>query len=145
MACLAEILERKGDAVVCIPADGTVHEAVQRMVEYQVGSLLVMDGDEIAGIFTERDYLRRVALPELPSSTPVRKVMTTDLVIVSPDHSVLDAMAIMTRRRLRHVPVLEGERLRGMVSIGDLVQHMSAEQQVEIQYMREYISGAARY
>ena len=143
MARLAEILDRKGDSVVSIPATRTVYEAMQRMVEAGVGSILVMDAGHIAGIFTERDYLRRVALPQLSPQTPVGQVTTTELVIVSPRDSVLECMAVMTQRRIRHVPVLDGERLCGIVSIGDLVKHASAEQQVEIQYLREYISGGA--
>ena len=142
MARLAEILERKGELVVRIPADSTVHQAVQKMVQFAVGSLIVVDGGQIAGIFTERDYLRRVALPGLPSDTPIRKVLTRELVVVSPRDSVLECMAVMSQRRIRHVPVIDGERLCGLISIGDLVEHLSREQEVEIQYLREYIAGA---
>lgn len=142
MARLAEILDRKGDSVVCIPTSSTVYEAVQKMVQFGVGSILVMDVARIAGIFTERDYLRRVVLPGLPPQTPVGQVTTTELVIVGPGDSVLECMAVMTQRRIRHVPVLDGERLCGLVSIGDLVKHASAEQEVEIHYLREYIAGA---
>ena len=141
MARISAILERKGEMVVRISADGTVHEAVQAMVQSSVGSLIVMDGERIMGIFTERDFLRRVALPGLPQDTPLRQVTTTELIVVSPADSVLDCMAVMTQRRIRHLPVLDGERLCGMISIGDLVQHLSAEQEVEIQHMREYIAG----
>lgn len=142
MARLAEILERKGELVVRIPADSTVHQAVQKMVQFAVGSLIVVDGGQIAGIFTERDYLRRVALPGLPPETPIRKVLTRELVVVSPRDSVLECMAVMTQRRIRHVPVIDGEQLCGLISIGDLVEHLSREQEVEIQYLREYIAGA---
>lgn len=142
MARLAEILERKGELVVRIPADSTVHQAVQKMVQFAVGSLIVVDGGQIAGIFTERDYLRRVALPGLPPDTPIRKVLTRELVVVSPRDSVLECMAVMSQRRIRHVPVIDGERLCGLISIGDLVEHLSREQEVEIQYLREYIAGA---
>ena len=142
MARLAEILERKGELVVRIPADSTVHQAVQKMVQFAVGSLIVVDGGQIAGIFTERDYLRRVALPGLPPETPIRKVLTRELVVVSPRDSVLECMAVMSQRRIRHVPVIDGEQLCGLISIGDLVEHLSREQEVEIQYLREYIAGA---
>lgn len=142
MARIAELLERKGELVVRISADTTVHQAVQKMVQFAVGSLLVTDGGRIVGIFTERDYLRRVAVLGLPPETPVRKVLTDDLVVVSPRDTVLDCMAVMTQRRIRHVPVMEGERLCGMISIGDLVESVSREQQVEIQYLREYINGS---
>lgn len=142
MPRIAEILERKGELVVRIPADATVHQAVQKMVQFSVGSLLVTDGGRIVGIFTERDYLRRVALPGLPPETPVKQVLTDDLVVISPRDTVLECMAIMSQRRIRHIPVLDGDRLCGMISIGDLVQHVSREQEVEIQYLREYISGA---
>ena len=142
MARIAELLERKGELVVRISADTTVHQAVQKMVQFAVGSLLVTDGKRIAGIFTERDYLRRVAVLGLPPETPVRKVVTEELVVVSPRDSVLECMAVMTQRRIRHVPVMDGDRLCGMISIGDLVESVSREQQVEIQYLREYIAGA---
>lgn len=142
MARIAELLERKGELVVRISADTTVHQAVQKMVQFAVGSLLVTDGRRIAGIFTERDYLRRVAVLGLPPETPVRKVLTEELIVVSPRDSVLECMAVMTQRRIRHVPVMDGDRLCGMISIGDLVESVSREQQVEIQYLREYIAGA---
>ncbi len=141
MARLAEILDRKGVSVVRIASESTAHEAVQKMVEHGVGSVLVMEGERIVGIFTERDYLRRVALPGLAPSTPVGTLATTQLVVVSPHDSVLDCMAVMTQRRIRHVPVMEHGEVCGMVSIGDLVKHVSAEQQVEIQFLREYIAG----
>lgn len=142
MARIAELLERKGELVVRISADTTVHQAVQKMVQFAVGSLLVTDHGRIAGIFTERDYLRRVALQGLPPETPVRKVLTSELVVIGPQDSVLDCMAVMTQRRIRHVPVLDGDRLCGMISIGDLVESLSREQEVEIQYLREYINGS---
>jgi len=141
MARLAEIIDRKGEFVVRISADSTVYDALVRMVQFQVGSVLVMDDERIVGIFTERDYMRRVALPGLPPETPLADVASQELVIVGPNDTVLECMAVMTQRRIRHLPVLDGGRLCGLVSIGDLVQHASAEQQVEIQFLREYISG----
>ena len=141
MARVAEIIDRKGEFVVCVPAESTVQDALEKMVKFQVGSVLVMASEQIVGIFTERDYLRRVALPGLPPETPLSRVWSPELIIFSPQDTVLECMAVMTQRRIRHVPVLDGGRLCGLVSIGDLVQYASAEQQVEIQYLRQYISG----
>jgi CBS domain-containing protein len=142
MARLSDILTLKGHTVVTIAPEATVHEAVRRMVEHSVGSLLVVEDEHIVGIFTERDYLRRVALPGVPPTARVRDLMTTQLIVASPHDLVLDCMAIMSQRRIRHVPVLDNDRLLGMVSIGDLVQHVSREQEVEIQYLREFIGGS---
>ena len=142
MGRVADILARKGSQVHTIQRDATVFEALQAMVERNVGSLVVLDGDAIAGIFTERDYVRRVAHEgRTPQRTWVREVMTECLVCLDPDRSVQDCMAIMTQQRVRHLPVLVGGRLAGLVSIGDLVKHMSAEREVEVRYLTDYISG----
>ena len=139
---VSSILERKGHDVHRIAPDATVFDAIGKMVQHNAGSLLVMDGDRIVGILTERDYLRRVALEGRSSrTTPVREIMTLDIVYVSPRHSVEDCMAIMTERRIRHLPVLDEGRLVGIVSQGDLVKQLAADRQVEIDVLRDYIAG----
>ena len=144
MAAVAKILEEKGGGVIRIDGDATVLEAVQAMVEANVGALLVTGSDEndVQGIFTERDYLRRVAVQGLGErETPVRDVMTSPVVVITPETEVEEAMALMTDRRIRHVPVVEDETLVGMISIGDLVRKQSEQQSFQIRYLTEYISA----
>jgi CBS domain-containing protein len=138
---LAEILDDKGGEVFQIDADASVFEAVERMVEMNVGSLLVTEGGEITGIVTERDYLRRVALHELDGrETPVREVMSSPLIVVTPETTIDECMALMTNRRIRHLPVVNDGEVVGMVSIGDLVKYRSQQQTFEIQYLTQYIT-----
>jgi CBS domain-containing protein len=142
MSNVAEILEHKGRKVFSIEGDATVFDAVSAMVEANIGAILVTDDDGIAGIFTERDYLRRIAVEELAArETPVREVMTSPVIFVTPETSIEETMALMTDRRIRHTPVLDGDELVGMVSIGDLVQSQSRQQSFQIQYLTEYISA----
>jgi CBS domain-containing protein len=138
---LAEILEEKGSEVLEIDADASVLEAVGQMVANNVGSLLVTGGGEVAGIVTERDYLRRVTLEGRTEESPVREIMTSPLVVATLDTTVDECMALMTDRRIRHVPVVDGDEVVGMVSIGDLVKFKSKLQTFEIQFLNEYITA----
>jgi CBS domain-containing protein len=138
---LAEILEGKGGEVLAIDADASVFEAVERMVEKNVGSLLVTEGGEITGIVTERDYLRRVTLEGREErETPVREIMSSPLIVVTPETTIDECMALMTDRRIRHLPVVEEGEVVGLVSIGDLVKFQSRQQTFEIQYLTQYIT-----
>jgi CBS domain-containing protein len=144
MGDIGKILAEKGDHVVRIDGDATVFEAVSAMVEANVGAILVTgrDAAQIAGIFTERDYLRRIAVEDRTDrETHVRDVMSSPVIVVTPDTSVEEAMALMTDRRIRHAPVIDGDALVGMVSIGDLVRLQSQQQSFKIQYLTEYISA----
>ncbi len=142
MSRVADILGIKGAQVHAIDDDATVFDAVRRMVQYGIGALIVHGRDGIAGIFTERDHLRRVTLAGRdPRTTPVREVMTAELVIVEPHTTVADCMAMMTRERIRHLPVVRGGELVGLVSIGDLVKHVASEREVEIRHLTDYITG----
>ena len=144
MGDIGKILAEKGDHVVRIDGDATVFEAVSAMVEANVGAILVTGRDtaQIAGIFTERDYLRRIAIEDRTDrETHVRDVMSSPVIVVTPDTSVEEAMALMTDRRIRHAPVVDGDALVGMVSIGDLVRLQSQQQSFKIQYLTEYISA----
>jgi CBS domain-containing protein len=137
-----QILADKGQNVFSIDADASVHEAVERMVEANVGSLLVTDGGRIEGIVTERDYLRRVAIEGRPDAdTTVREIMTSPLIVVSPQTGIDECMALMTERRIRHLPVVEGGEVIGLVSIGDVVKFTSKQQTFQLQYLHEYISA----
>jgi CBS domain-containing protein len=142
MNVLAEILDEKGHDVLKIDADATVLEAVRRMVDANVGSLLVTAEGRVVGIVTERDYLRRAALAEQrDTETPVREIMTSPLVVATPDTPIDECMAIMTERRIRHVPVIDEGDVVGLVSIGDVVKFKSKQQSFEIQYLTEYITS----
>jgi CBS domain-containing protein len=142
MKRVSEILDEKGHAVLKIDAGASVFEAVQQMVEANVGALLVTNGEEIAGIVTERDYLRRVAVEGRDErKTPVREVMSSELVVVTPEASVDECMALMTNRRIRHLPVVDGGEVAGIVSIGDVVKFQSREQSFQIQFLQDYIGA----
>jgi CBS domain-containing protein len=140
---VAKVLEGKGSEVLTIDADATVFEAIKRMVGANVGALLVTEGGNVAGIVTERDYLRRVTLEgRTEEETLVREIMTSPLVYVTPETSVDECMAVMTERRIRHLPVFTEDRdLVGVVSIGDLVKFKSAEQDFRIRFLTEYIES----
>jgi CBS domain-containing protein len=138
---LAEILEEKGGHVLEIDGESSVFEAVQLMVENNVGSLLVTERGEVAGIVTERDYLRRVTLEGRTEEAPVREIMSAPLVVATLETTVDECMAMMTDRRIRHIPVVEGEQVVGLVSIGDLVKFKSKLQSFEIQFLNDYITA----
>jgi len=139
---LSEILDEKGNELLQIAADASVFEAVKRMVEANVGSLLVTEGGEITGIVTERDYLRRVTLEgRTDKETAVREIMSSPLIVVTPQTTIDECMALMTDRRIRHLPVVDGGEVVGVVSIGDLVKFKSKQQSFEIKYLTDYITA----
>ncbi|HZO96402.1 MAG TPA: CBS domain-containing protein [Gaiellaceae bacterium] len=142
MATVSDVLAEKGRDVLWIDAGAPVFEAVKRMVEANVGSLLVRERGRVVGIVTERDYLRRVALERRDEErTRVREVMTAALVVVTAETPIDECMALMTDRRIRHLPVVEEDEVVGLVSIGDVVKYTSQQQSFEIRYLTEYISG----
>ena len=143
MGHVSDILASKGRDVLSIDGSATVYDAIAKMVEGNVGALLVYDGGRLQGIVTERDYLRRVTLEGRDErTTPVREIMSTEVVYVGPDASIEECMAVMTERRIRHLPVLGDDRtVVGIVSIGDVVKFHSTEQEVQIRFLTEYISG----
>ena len=112
------------------------------MVEANIGALLVTDGEQVVGIFTERDYLRRIAVEGRRSrDTTIRDVMSSPVIVITPATTVEESMAVMSERRIRHAPVLDSGNLVGMISIGDLVKHQSKQQSFQIQYLTDYISA----
>ena len=142
MSRVSDILGDKGPSVLSIEASSSVFEAVEEMVDANVGSLLVTDGGDIVGIVTERDYLRRVTLEgRTDRDTAVGEIMTTPLVVVTPETDIDECMAIMTDRRIRHLPVVRDGDVVGVVSIGDLVKFKSRQQSFEIQYLTDYITA----
>ena len=140
---VSKILGQKTGELLKIDGGAPVIEAVKRMVDANVGSLLVTEDDDIVGIVTERDYLRRVALEGRDENeAAVSEIMSAPLVVVSPETTIEECMALMTERRIRHLPVVEDEEVVGLVSIGDLVKFTSKQQSFEIQYLTNYITTA---
>ncbi|MFW5973567.1 MAG: CBS domain-containing protein [Bacteroidota bacterium] len=142
MELVADILRHKGGRVVTISGDATVFQAIERMVAENVGSIIVLDDSQIEGVFTERDYLRRVALKGRTSKeTPIRDVMTTDVMYVDSSYTVKQCLAIMTQKKIRHLPVMDDGTLVGVVSIGDCVKELSAGAEANVRYLTEFITG----
>ena len=139
---IATLLERKGGALYTVPSSVTVAEAVQEMNRHRVGSVLVMDGAKLAGIFTERDVLTRIVAAQLdPRTTPVAKVMTADVITVLRTTTVQQVMEIFTEKRCRHLPVMDAGKLVGLISIGDVSRWMADSHRAEAESLRQYISG----
>ena len=144
MTIVAKLLAAKPDSTVytIAPAD-SVFQALKLMADKGIGALVVTEGETIVGIFTERDYARKIALMGRTSSvTQVRDVMTTAVLFVRPDQTSEQCMQLMSNHRLRHLPVVEGEKLVGMISIGDLVKDLISEQNFIIEQLEQYITGA---
>jgi CBS domain-containing protein len=141
MKTIKELLEFKGQGTVhTVEPEDTVFSAVTRMVEMNIGALLVTEGKEIKGIMSERDYLRFITVKgRTARDTPVREVMTRKVIYVTPDTELNEVMTIMTAERIRHVPVLNDGALMGIVSIGDVVKRISQDQEVHIRTLEEYI------
>ena len=139
---LSEILDAKGHDVLRVDAAASVLEAVERMVEANVGSLIVTNDGEDVGIVTERDYLRRVTLEgRTDNETPVREIVSSPLIIATPDTTIDACKALMTDRRIRHVPVVQDGKVVGIISIGDIVKFESDQQSFEIKYLTDYITA----
>ena len=142
MKSVSDILKNKGNDIWSVKPENTVYESLQLMADKGIGSLLVMDGEKLVGIVTERDYARKVILEGKSSkNSSVAEVMTTRVLCVSPERTVDECMALMTDKRARHLPVLDHKRVIGVVSIGDLVKALISEQQVLIDQLQHYISG----
>jgi CBS domain-containing protein len=142
MNLVSEILSSKGRDVWAVKPDDTIFDSLQLMAEKEIGALLVMDGDKLVGIVTERDYARKVILEGKSSrTTSVAEIMTRKVLCVAPQRTVEECMALMTDKRARHLPVVESKRVIGVLSIGDLVKAMLSEQQMLIDQLQHYISG----
>ena len=142
MKLVSDILNSKGHEIWAVKPDDTVFDSLQLMADKGIGALLVMNGDKLVGIVTERDYARKVILEGKSSKdTTVKEVMTTKVLCVSPERTVDECMALMTDKRARHLPVLDHKHVVGVVSIGDLVKAVISEQQILIDQLQHYISG----
>jgi len=142
MKLVQHLLDSKEEGIVTITREASVYDAIKLMADRTVGSLLVMDGENLKGIVTERDYARKVIIKGRSSeSTMVGEIMTTDLVTTTSAQSVNECMTLMSEKRIRHLPVMSGDEVVGMISIGDLVQAIISDQQEEIEQLENYISG----
>ncbi len=142
MKLVKHLLDAKGRHIISISPDSSVFEAIKVMADKNVGALVVMEDDKLAGIVSERDYARKVIVKGRSSkSTQVAEIMTADVATTSSDQTVDKCMAMMTEMRIRHLPVVEDDRVIAMISIGDLVQAIIADQKEEIEHLEHYISG----
>ena len=142
MASVRDLLDSKGTAIYSVGPGDPVLDAIRTMAERHVGALLVMKGSELLGIVSERDYARKVVLQRRSSSnTFVHEIMTGSVITVAPEHSVEDCMKMITEHRVRHLPVLAGDKLLGVISIGDLVNAIITEQAETIGHLHAYISA----
>ena len=142
MKLVKHLLDNKGGTIISIAEDASVLDAIKLMADHSIGSLLVMDGQVLKGIVTERDYARKVIIKGRASdTTQVGEIMTSNVVTATIEQTVTDCMTVMTERKIRHLPVVTDGQVVGMISIGDLVQAIIAQQQEEIQHLEQYISG----
>ena len=142
MKLVKHLLDRKGRHIIAVKPSDTVLEAIRVMAEKNIGAVVVMIDSELLGIMSERDYARKVIVKGRASdSTLVADIMTADVLTTSGDETVNDCMAMMTKQKIRHLPVVEDNTVIGMISIGDLVEAIIADQQEEIQQLEHYISG----
>jgi CBS domain-containing protein len=142
MTAVRHILDQKGHQVWSVPPGDTVYDAIKMMADKDVGALMVLDGSKIVGIVAERDYARNVFLKGRGSpQTLVGDIMARNVVCVEPDKSIEECMAIMTARRVRHLPVIKDGELLGIVSIGDLVKSIISEREFVIEQLEHYIRG----
>ena len=143
---ISEILSHKGNQVWSISPDETVFDAIQLMADKNIGALLVIERERLVGILTERDYTRKVALKGKSSKqTAVKEILSGHVIHATPDHTVEDCMRLMTEHRVRHLPVLENDRIVGVISIGDLVNWIITAQSSTIHQLQTYISGVPVY
>ncbi|MFO7535937.1 MAG: CBS domain-containing protein [Kiritimatiellia bacterium] len=141
---IAQLLDRKGHTVATISPTASVFEAIQLMDDKQVGSLLIMNkSGKLAGLLTERDCFRKVILVEKqPRTVTVKEAMTKKVIYMTPESTIDDAMAVMTQKRIRHLPVIDKDKVCGIISIGDLVKFMATEQDLMIHNLEKYIEGS---
>ena len=142
MKRIQTLLKNKGYDVWRIAPNASVYEAIHLMAEKEVGALIVMEGAKLVGVFSERDYARKIILEGRSSeNTKVAEIMSGDVFTARPDNKIEECMAMMTEKRIRHLPILDGDEVIGVISLGDLVKYIIAEQRFVIEQMERYISG----
>jgi CBS domain-containing protein len=142
MRSVKDILQEKGSQVYAVAPDATVYEALQRMAEENVGALMVMEGERMVGLISERDYARKIVLKgKISKDVAVREIMSTQMVTIGPDQDVEGCMELMTDKRVRHLPVFDAGRLIGLISIGDIVNTIIRHKEEIIEQLEDYIKG----
>ncbi len=142
MITVKQMLEEKGHGVWTISPEATVYEALKIMADKDIGALIVVKNGQVAGIISERDYARKVMLKGKSSlETPVKDIMSTEIYYVGPEATAEECMALMTEKRIRHLPVMENGKLSGVISIGDVVKSIISTQKVTIEHLQNYIMG----
>lgn len=142
MIDIGDILKQKGRTVYWVSPATTVYQTLEKMTSHNIGAMLIMEGEKLEGIFTERDYMKKVILMQRESkSTQVKEIMTPNPVCVTPLNSVDEALSIMTNHRCRHLPVIEEGKITGVVSMGDLVKKKISDMKSTIKYLSDYISS----
>jgi len=142
MISVSDVLKHKGSQVWSLNVDASLREALALLAEKDVGALLIVDGEKVAGVFSERDFARKLAEKEMmPMDTPINQLMTKDVFTVSPTDNIEQCMQLMTDKHIRHLPVLEDDKLVGLISIGDVVKHLISNQKSFISQLENYISG----
>ena len=143
MTTIAQLLNAKGNQIWSVEPKATIFEALEIMSEKEIGALLVMEDGKLTGIFSERDYARKVILKGKSSKeTPVGELMTKKVFYIDPQKTINDCMAMMTAKRIRHVPVIEDNQVMGIITIGDVVNQIISEQEVTINHLENYITGS---
>lgn len=146
MKSVSELLKKKGNEVWSVRSENSVYDALKLMSEKNIGAVLVLDEESVAGIFSERDYARSVVREENATrTTPVKNVMSHEVLYVRPDQSIEDCMALMTEKHLRHLPVVEKDELVGLISIGDVVETIISKQGVEIKQLENWMTGREQF
>ncbi|MEJ2609138.1 MAG: CBS domain-containing protein [Candidatus Thiodiazotropha sp.] len=142
MPTVNQLLQNKGFDTITIDPNATVYQALEKIANHRIGSLIVMENGKVVGLFSERDYARNIALKGRTSKeTSIKEIMSSQLVVVNPEQSIEECMAIMTDKRIRHLPVMKDEELIGIISIGDLVKAIIEEQQFVIEQLVRYINS----
>jgi CBS domain-containing protein len=142
MATVSKVLEKKGNEILSVSPDTNIQQAIEKMAERSAGTALVMDGNQLVGIISERDFIRKVYLQnKCGQGITVSEIMSSNLTTVSPDETLENCMSTMTEKRIRHLPVLDNGAVVGVISIGDLVKFMAELKDFEIRNLQSYISG----
>jgi CBS domain-containing protein len=142
MSTVSKVLEKKGSDILSVSPDTVVFDAIEKMAERSAGTALVMDGDQLVGIISERDFIRKIYLKnKCGQDVTVKEVMSTMLTTVAPDDQLENCMNTMTAKRIRHLPVMEDGKVVGILSIGDIVKYMAEQKDFEIKNLQSYISG----
>jgi CBS domain-containing protein len=144
MLTVSKILEAKSSRVYAVTPENTVYEALQLMSAKDIGAVVVLNGETLSGIFSERDYARKIVLKGLLSKdTKVAEVMTSNVISIDAEMNIFECMELMSEKRIRHLPVVDGDKVSGMITIGDVVNAIIKSQATEINSLRNYISGGA--